>query len=139
MYSFQTVANWRRERDSPNVHLLPEAAQETACGLDRQLLGATIWDTNPIGAQLCSGCSQKILEATDKAIRLTDIIESDKQLEMAKDSLRHLVRLIPEGVTRDLVVYARVCVVRGDKKGAHESVVRWRENMQATGVFGRDD
>jgi hypothetical protein len=133
------VANWRREQRGTRLHLLPEAGQAALCGTDRADLGVIVYDTGSLQASnVCDDCSHKVLERTDDAIRLTARITSDAELEKAKDALRALVRVVPEGVTRDLVVYARACVVRGDLTGAHVSVKRWRAQMRAIGVFGQD-
>lgn len=133
------MANWRRERDGTGVHVVVEASLFALCGVERETLGATIWETGAAAKDLCVNCSRELLAATSEVVRLTQRVVSETELETAKESLRHLQRLIPNDVTRDLVVYARACIVRGDRKGAHESVVRWRTNMQALGVFGQDD
>jgi hypothetical protein len=80
-----------------------------------------------------------MLGATNIAIGATERITSERELETAKEVMRTLTRMVPDGVTRDLVIYARACVVRGDTKGAHEAVTTWRANMRAIGVFGQDD
>jgi hypothetical protein len=76
------------------------------------------------------------LEATNIAIVATERITPEHELGTAKEAIRALARMVPDGVTRDLVIYARACVVRGDTKGAHEAVKTWRANMRAIGVFG---
>ena len=133
------MANWRREDQGTSVHVIVETAAVALCELGRDRLGPTIWDAGIAAPDLCVTCSRKTLDATNQAVRLTERVASDAELEAAKDSLRALLRLVPEGVTRDLIVYARACIVRGDKKGAHESVRTWRANMRALGVFGQDD
>jgi hypothetical protein len=65
-------------------------------------------------------------------------VTSEAEFVLAKDALRSLQRMVPDGRVRDLIMYARACIVRGDKKGAHESVRRWREHMRAIGVLPQD-
>lgn len=82
---------------------------------------------------------RSVLSATTIAIAATEKITSDRERDTATQAIRVLARRVPEGVTRDLVVYARACVVRGDTKGAHDSLKTWRANMRAIGIFGQDD
>jgi hypothetical protein len=133
------VANWRRERTDPTVHIVVEAAPFTLCGQERESLGATVWDEGAAARDLCRTCSLALLAATNEAARLGERITSEAELVLAKDALRGLQRMVPDGRIRDLIMYARACIVRGDKKGAHESVTRWRDEMRAIGIFGQDD
>jgi hypothetical protein len=133
------VANWRREKSALSVHVLIDGAATALCELDRSELGATLWDTGDAARDLCRGCSRTILAAATLAIATTERISSTAELETAKQTLRALTRTVPESVTRDLVLYARACLVRGDPKGAHDALRRWRANMRAIGVFGEDD
>jgi hypothetical protein len=129
------VANWRRERSRATVHVVVEAAPFTLCGEERETLGPTIWDAIVAAPDLCVSCSREILALTSEAVRLTEKITSNPERELAKEALRALQRVVPDGVTRDLVIYARACVVRGDLSGAHESLKTWREQMQALRVL----
>jgi hypothetical protein len=129
------MANWRRERTAPTVHVVVEAAPFTLCGQERESLGPTVWDEGVAAPDLCVACSRAMLAATDDAVRLTECITSEAELVLAKDAIRSLQRVVPEGHIRDLIMYARACIVRGDKKGAHDSVTRWREQMRAIGVL----
>lgn len=137
-HSQLTLANWRRERADPTVHIVVEAAPFTLCGQERETLGATIWDEGAAARDLCRTCSLALLAATNEAARLGERITSEPELVLAKDALRGLQRMVPDGRIRDLIVYARACIARGDKKGAHDSVKRWRESMCVIGVFARE-
>ena len=132
------MANWRRERATPTIHVLVEAASFTLCGQERESLGSTIWDEGAAATDLCLACSRATLAATNDAVRLSERIATEAELVLAKDALRSLQRMVPDGRIRDLIMYARACVARGDKKGAHESVKRWREEMRTLGVLPQE-
>jgi hypothetical protein len=132
------MANWRRERTAHTVHIVVEAAPFTLCGQERESLGPTIWDEGAAATDLCLTCSRAMLAATNDAVRLSERIASEAELVLAKEALRVLQRMVPDGRIRDLIMYARACIVRGDKKGAHDSVKRWREEMRTLGVLPQE-
>lgn len=120
------------------VHVTPDAAPGL-CGIERELLGATVWDAGAAAPDLCRDCSNKTLASTNIAIAATAHLTYEREHDAAKQAMSSLVRVVPEGTTRDLVIYARTCLVRGDAKGAYDSLWTWRANMRSIGVFGQDD
>jgi hypothetical protein len=132
------VANWRRERAGPTVHVVVDAAPFTLCGHERESLGPTIWEAGEAASDLCVACSREMLALSNEAVRLTENITSNPERELAREALRALQGVVPDGEIRDLVLYARACIVRGDLSGAHESVNRWRANMRSIGVLPQE-
>ena len=95
---------------------------------------------------MCAGCRAKLLSATDAALAAVTTIahggpaartEYAQVYAFAMQAMRDLVRLVPAGQHTDLLIYARVCVVRNDLSEAEESVRKWREAMGAIGVLPR--
>lgn len=132
------MAQWRRERQTPEVHLIVDGAPAAACQQDRDALGPTIWDTKTVAADVCRTCSRRLIEAAHEAeVTLAAAVQDRRPAsqEPAKNALRYLARMVPAGVDADLVVYARACVVRGDPQDALTSVQRWHDNMRSIGLF----
>ena len=130
------MANWRRERDTSVVHVVPDAAP-ALCDLDGEHLGPTIWTAADAAPHICHTCAQRLGAATDEAEAAFAAALRDRGvsvLEVAKTAARRLVRMVPSGVHADLLVYARACLVRGDPRDAHPSIQRWRVSMRAMGI-----
>jgi hypothetical protein len=115
-----------------------EGVEVALCEIDRGNLGPTIWEAAEAAPELCVPCSRKILALTNEAIRLTETIRSNAERELGKEALRSLQHVVPDGEIRDLVLYARACLVRGDLAGAQESLKRWRANMRSIGVLPQE-
>src|SRR5262249_43533481 len=81
----------------------------------------------------------RLLDATNLTEHLAGrVLEARKvdrgsltdRTELARAALRRLVEIVPADLTKDYLIFARACMVRGDPTNAHEALKTWRANMR---------